>query len=378
MRIGYLLLVNIGLLFSSTQAQNADFDKVNVDCHIKACGGDLWLFVFNGTTFNPLQKGKVKNDSLYTFSLDVGDPSFYYIGNDRNRIKPIILGSEAEVVVRGQCGQTFTMSIEKSPLNKSYISLKQEMQELQKAHGTYARAFRGAKDSLQQQGVLKNMQKLDDQKFHFLDSLKKDNPLFGSIVALNTYPSYPLQNQKGYPNELYYFADNYFQYANLADPIYNQSSWIYETFKSFTNTISNKRLAMDADRHQNYLNKWINQIPTGTAAHKYALSAVVVVLKQQEHPNYARFAEQFIKDYEASDPDAAADLKAQMEAVKNFMIGGTPPDFEQKSPEGDGIKLTDFRGKYVLIDFWASWCGPCRRENPNVVKLYEKYKDKRF
>ncbi|HEY8400268.1 MAG TPA: TlpA disulfide reductase family protein, partial [Cytophagaceae bacterium] len=54
------------------------------------------------------------------------------------------------------------------------------------------------------------------------------------------------------------------------------------------------------------------------------------------------------------------------------------PDFTLKNPEGKEISLSSLRGKYVLIDFWASWCGPCRAENPNVVRMYNKYKDKDF
>ncbi len=54
------------------------------------------------------------------------------------------------------------------------------------------------------------------------------------------------------------------------------------------------------------------------------------------------------------------------------------PDIVSKNPEGKTIRLSELRGKYVLIDFWASWCGPCRRENPNVVRMYNKYKNKDF
>ncbi|MGO4291972.1 redoxin domain-containing protein [Chitinophaga sp. RAB17] len=54
------------------------------------------------------------------------------------------------------------------------------------------------------------------------------------------------------------------------------------------------------------------------------------------------------------------------------------PDFAAQTPEGKILKLSDLRGKYVLLDFWASWCGPCRAENPNVVKAYQQYKDKNF
>ncbi|MGQ1785399.1 MULTISPECIES: peroxiredoxin family protein [unclassified Saccharicrinis] len=71
-------------------------------------------------------------------------------------------------------------------------------------------------------------------------------------------------------------------------------------------------------------------------------------------------------------------LSASDNVKTGLEIGNKAPEIKLLSPNGEVIALSSLKGKMVLIDFWASWCGPCRRENPHVVEAYNEFKDKRF
>jgi len=76
--------------------------------------------------------------------------------------------------------------------------------------------------------------------------------------------------------------------------------------------------------------------------------------------------------------EAGKKFAERLPKLRAVALGATAPEFAEADTSGKIVSLSSFRGKYVLVDFWASWCGPCRHENPNVVKAFNQYKEKNF
>jgi peroxiredoxin len=130
-----------------------------------------------------------------------------------------------------------------------------------------------------------------------------------------------------------------------------------------------------------YLRQFINGSPNPTVAavaltlgsHSFSKSDFELTLADlvKKYPGN-RVIQELKQGYEQE----AAQL-AQQQGQETDWVGKQAPDFYLPDADGNTVSLTSFRGKYVLVDFWASWCGPCRAENPNVVKVYREFRNKK-
>lgn len=355
-----------------------------------ACRQKLDVFGLNGTGYYKVQslKASRKIDTLadgstaekyvYTWVAKDRTPALYYLGPSLRSYLPVVVGGDPFINITAECRKINSATVSGSQLNQRYGQMRAALAQNNKEFSQLSKTLREAKRDKNQPEIdraVAAFKASDAKKMQLLDSLRNIEPFLGRIASLSTYTSFPGEVDTPYKNEAEHYVNTFWKHVDFKDRSYDNMNAVYEASLGYASTLSR---VVDPEKAGQILNRLFDKWPAGSKARLFSMGGAFNGLNQANNAAALTVAERLVAEYKESDPAAVATVEKSFSKLTTSLPGAQAPNLVGPSPEGETIDLKDLRGKVVLVDFWASWCGPCRKENPRVKRLYDQYASKGF